>query len=163
MIERCAGKYLGIVADNHDPKSLARIRVRVPEVFGEEMTGWCIPCSPYAGPNIGLAAVPPVGSLVFVEWTAGDTTRLPIWSGGMWPDGDGIDEAGPDAVALVTPGGHRIVLDDTDGNDRMLRIRSASGARITLDDNGVAIQFGTQKIVMTGTSIEFNDGAMVIK
>src|SRR5436305_6336259 len=37
-------------------------------------------CSPYAGSGVGLAAVPPVGSLVFVEWSAGDTTRVPIRS-----------------------------------------------------------------------------------
>ena len=91
MTDRFHGKYLGTVVDNDDPKALGRVRVKVPEVFGDETSGWCLPCSPYAGSGVGLAVVPPVGSLVFVEWPAGDTSRVPIWSGGAWPDGNGVE------------------------------------------------------------------------
>jgi uncharacterized protein involved in type VI secretion and phage assembly len=161
MTERLHGKYLGLVVDNEDPKALARIRVKVPEVFGEEPTGWCLPCSPYAGAGVGLATVPPVGSLVFVEWPAGDTSRVPIWSGGAWPDGDGVEEAGPDAIVLTTPAGHRVVVRDTAGSEA-IEIEAASGARIVLDADGVQVEFGSQKLAMTRASISLNDGALEI-
>jgi uncharacterized protein involved in type VI secretion and phage assembly len=161
MTDRFHGKYLGVVVDNDDPKGLARLRIRVPEVFGDESTGWAMPCSPYAGSGIGLAAVPPVGSLVYVEWPAGDTTRVPIWSGGAWPDGDGVQDAGPDALVLTTPAGHKVVLRDESGSEA-IEIEAASGAKVVLDKNGVQIEFGSQKLAMTQGSISLNDGALEV-
>src|SRR5688572_4923241 len=152
MIERFHGKFVGIVEDNADPKGLMRLRIRVPEVFHDEPTGWALPCSPYAGAGIGLAAVPPVGSLVFVEWPAGDTSRVPIWSGGAWPDGQGVDDAGPDALVLTTPAGHRIVLRDAAGSEA-IEVEAKSGAKLVLDVNGIVIEFGGQKIEMKRSSI----------
>jgi uncharacterized protein involved in type VI secretion and phage assembly len=161
-MKRVSGKFLGQVVDNDDPKRLTRIRVTVPEVLGDTATGWCVPSSPYAGPNVGLAAVPPIGSMVFVEWPAGDTTRVPIWSGGMWADGDGVPGAAPDTLALVTPGGHRVLLRDTNGSEAV-EIESASGAKITLDPDGVAITFSGQRVALTNSSISFNDGALEVQ
>jgi uncharacterized protein involved in type VI secretion and phage assembly len=161
MMDRFHGKYVGIVVDNEDPKRLSRIRVQVPEVFGEETSGWCLPCSPYAGSGVGLAAVPPVGSLVFVEWSAGDITRAPIWSGGMWPGGDGIDDAGPDALVLVTPGGNRVVLRDEAGAEAV-EVEAASGARLVLDSEGARLEFGSQRIEITRASVSVNGGALEV-
>jgi uncharacterized protein involved in type VI secretion and phage assembly len=159
MADRFVGKFVGVVVDNDDPRNLSRVRVRVPEVFGDEETGWCLPCSPYAGSGVGLALVPPVDSLVFVEWPAGDTTRAPIWSGALWSDGDGVSGAGPTKVLLVTPGGHTITLDD---DAPSIEIAAASGAKATLDDNGVTIEFGGQKIAVGQSSISLNDGALEV-
>jgi uncharacterized protein involved in type VI secretion and phage assembly len=161
MAERLPGKYVAIVVDNADPKGLSRLKVKVPEVFGEQETGWCQPCSPYAGSGIGLAAVPPVGSLVFVEWPAGDTTRSPIWSGALWADGDGVQGATPDALVLVTPSGHKVVLNDASGSEA-IEVTAASGAKLVLDANGVAVEFGSQKIALTQSSISLNDGALEV-
>ena len=127
MTDRFHGKYLGTVVDNDDPKGLGRVRVKVPEVFGDETSGWCLPCSPYAGSGVGLAAVPPLGSLLYVEWPAGDTSRVPIWSGGAWPDGEGVQDAGPETIVLTTPAGHKVVLRD-EGGKEAIEIEGSSGA-----------------------------------
>ena len=161
MTDRFYGKYLGIVVDNDDPKSLGRLRVKVPEVFGDEATGWCLPCSPYAGSGVGLAAVPPVGSLVYLEWSGGDTGRVPIWSGGAWPDGDGVEDAGPETLVLTTPAGHKIVLRDESGSEA-IEIEAASGAKVALSGDGVSIEFGSQKLAMTRSSISLNNGALEV-
>ena len=161
MIERCNGKYLATVMDNDDPKRLGRVQVTVPEIFGDARTGWCLPCTPYPGAGVGLAAVPPIGSLVFVEWTAGDTTRMPIWSGGMWPTGEGVEGAGPETVVLATPAGNRIELRDEAGGEAV-QIASASGARVKLDSEGVTVEFGSQKVEFTAGSTTFNNGALEI-
>jgi hypothetical protein len=160
-MERFQGKYLGVVVDNDDPKGLMRLRVQVPEVLGEETTGWCLPCSPYAGAGVGLAAVPPVGSLEFVEWSAGDTTRVPVWSGGTWADGEGPEDAGPDSLVLVTPGGHAVRLRDESGAEA-IEIEAASGAKLVMDGDGVTVSFGSQKLALTRSSVVINDGALEV-
>ena len=137
-------------------------RVRPSSIKGaDETSGWCLPCSPYAGSGVGLAVVPPVGSLVFVEWPAGDTSRVPIWSGGAWPDGNGVEDAGPETIVLTTPAGHKVVLRDESGNEAV-EIESASGAKLTLSSDGVSIEFGSQKIALTNASISLNDGALEV-
>jgi uncharacterized protein involved in type VI secretion and phage assembly len=162
MSERFHGKYAAIVVDNADPKALARIRAQVPEVFGQETTGWCLACAPYAGSSVGFAAVPPVGSLVFVEWPGGDTSRTPIWSGATWPDGDGVPGAGPEVCVLETPAGHRIEIQDAGGKEA-ISITAASGASVLLDSNGLTLEFGQQKVVLGQASISLNDGALEVR
>lgn len=161
-MDRFPGRYLGTVVDNDDPKKLCRVKVKVPEVFRDETAGWALPSSPYAGPGAGFAAVPPVGGLVFVEWPAGDTTRVPVWSGAAWADGDGVEGAGPDAVVLLTPAGNRIELRDASG-DEAIELTAQSGAKVTLDSSGVTVEFGSQKVAITRASISFNDGALEVK
>jgi hypothetical protein len=106
--------------------------------------------------------VPPVGSLLFVEWPAGDTTRVPIWSGGARPDGDGVQDAGPETLVLTTPAGHKVVLRDESGSEA-IEIEAASGAKVSLSNDGISIEFGSQKVAMTRASISLNDGALEVK
>ena len=82
-MDRFTGKYLGIVVDNDDPKSLLRLRVRVPEVTGDEITGWCLPCVPYAGQDVGFFFLPESGAAVWIEFEGGDVS-YPIWTGCWW-------------------------------------------------------------------------------
>ncbi len=161
-MERLTGKYVGTVVDNADPRGLARLRVTVPEVFGDEPTGWCLPCSPFSGNGVGLVTVPPVGALVFVEWTAGDTSRVPIWSGGLWAEGQGVAGAGPKTLVLLTPGGNRIELRDQSGAEA-IELRAASGAQVVLDSEGVGIAFGSQTVSVTRSSISLNGGALEVR
>lgn len=162
MIERVTGRFVATVVDNADPKGLCRVRVRVPEILSDQESGWCRAASPYAGPSVGLAAVPPVGSLVLVEWPGGDVSREPIWSGAAWADGDGVAGAGPDAVILLTPGGNRIELRDESGSERV-ELVSAGGATVTMDSSGLTLGFGSQKVQLTSTSVSVNDGALEVR
>ena len=123
VIERFHGKYVG------DRRRQRRPEGPVPGCAvagarglrrGDDAAGACRAARTPA-PGVGLAAVPPVGSLVFVEWPAGDITRVPIWSGGVvGRTATGVDDAGPDALVLVTPAGHR---------DRAARRRRQRGDR----------------------------------
>ncbi len=160
MTPRFFGKFLGIVVDNDDPKRLSRVKVRVPEVFDTETTGWAQP-SELSGPGIGIAAVPALGSLVFVEWPAGDTSRMPIWSGGPRADGDGVPGAGPDTILLITAAGNKLTVDDTSGSEA-IAVEAVSGAKVTLDSNGMVLEFGSQKVALTQSSVSINDGALEV-
>jgi uncharacterized protein involved in type VI secretion and phage assembly len=161
VTDRFHGKHLAVVVDNADPKNLSRVRVQVPELFGQETTGWCLPCSPYAGNGVGLAAVPPAGSVVYVEWPGGDVTRTPIWSGGMWTDGNAVQGASPETLLLVTPSGHKIMLNDK-GGDEAIEILAQSNAKITLDANGIKLEFSGKTVELKSDSVDINGGALKV-
>lgn len=162
MIARFPGRNLGVVVDNVDPKKLGRIRVKVPEVLSDTETGWCLPASPFAGPNIGFHAVPPVGGLVFVEWPNGDLARVPIWCGATWSDGKGVPDVDHETIALVTAAGHRIELSDKSGSEAV-KITAKSGAKVVLDSNGIKLEYSGQKVVLDSSGVSINDGALTVK
>ena len=75
--ERHFGIYRGIMSDNKDPLKLGRLKLRVPSVLAEEVTGWALPCLPYGGgPQQGLFMVPDNESHVWVEFEEGDILNL---------------------------------------------------------------------------------------
>src|SRR6185503_16349991 len=80
---RFYGKYRGFVQDVSDPETRGRITATVPEVLGEEVSGWALPVSPFAGANHGVVLLPEVGNGVWIEFEAGDPSR-PLWIGGWW-------------------------------------------------------------------------------
>jgi len=86
MAHHFFGKYRGTVLDNIDPLMLGRILAQVPAVPGMIPT-FAMPCVPYAGPNVGFYAIPPVGANVWIEFEAGDP-NYPIWSGCFWGTGE---------------------------------------------------------------------------
>ncbi|HXM58293.1 MAG TPA: phage baseplate assembly protein V, partial [Candidatus Dormibacteraeota bacterium] len=56
------GKYRGIVSDNQDPLMIGRVKARVPDVTGDDETGWALPCAPFGGSATGFFAIPAVGA-----------------------------------------------------------------------------------------------------
>lgn len=81
------GKYRGKVENNLDPLQLGRLQVSCAAVFGEGSLSWAMPCAPFAGPQAGFFALPPVGANVWVEFEGGDPD-YPIWSGCFWGVGE---------------------------------------------------------------------------
>lgn len=86
MMKEFFGKYRGQVANNRDPMNLGRIQVQAPTVLGAGRSSWAMPCVPYAGPQVGFYAMPPIGASVWVEFEGGDPD-YPIWSGCFWETG----------------------------------------------------------------------------
>lgn len=44
--KRFYGIYLGVCIDNNDPDSVSRIKLQVPQVLGEAVSDWALPCLP---------------------------------------------------------------------------------------------------------------------
>ena len=64
---RFYGKYRGSVTEV-DADTL-RIKAKVPAVLGEQTTGWCIACVPYAGDGVGFYSLPRVAlAPLFILW-----------------------------------------------------------------------------------------------
>ncbi len=154
---RFFGKYRGQVTDNVDPENLGRIRANVPQLLGQEQTGWALPAFIYGGASEqGLFAVPDIGAGVWIEFEGGDLS-YPIWTG-TWYTGGAIPEsAQPGKKVLKTKSGHKMVLDDDAGT---LEITDSNGNSITMDSGTIKITAGSAtKIVIEAPQIELTDGA----
>jgi len=153
---RFLGKYRGTVTDV-DAATL-RIKAKVPAVLADQATGWCMPCVPYAGDQVGLAFLPEVGAGVWIEFEAGDVS-YPIWVGCYWRDGELPPDAKPAVKALVTKAGHKLLLDDDAGT---ITITDANENSITLGAAGITLERGGSKVEMTDAQVSVNDGALEV-
>jgi hypothetical protein len=67
------GIYQGYIAVNADPLAQGRVKLRIPQVFGNTTSGW-------ASPMVPLSYIPPVSTPVTVMFVGGDPTQ-PVWFG----------------------------------------------------------------------------------
>jgi uncharacterized protein involved in type VI secretion and phage assembly len=162
--KRFYGKYRGTVESNADPSHLGRVTIKVPDVLGDTISTWAVPCVPVAGLHAGFFLVPPAGSWVWVEFEQGDPD-YPIWVGGFWKNTEDV----PDAATSPAPpsNGQNIVLQTTNQNALIVSdapatatsggivLESAGGARIVVNDSGIYIDNGK------GASIVMNKGPKV--
>jgi Type VI secretion system/phage-baseplate injector OB domain len=98
--KRYYGKYRGKVIENIDPLFLGRLLAEVAAVPASTLN-WAMPCVPYAGFQVGLYTMPPVGANVWVEFEGGDP-NFPIWSGCFWGEGELPLEAPPTMKVFKT-------------------------------------------------------------
>lgn len=155
---RYRGRYRGEVLDVDDPRSMGRVRVRVPEVLEDVDSGWALPVFAVSGDGSGVWAVPPVGAGVWVEFEGGDPSR-PVWCGGWFAEGEAPEGAAPEKVIIRTPGGHVLTLDDDGGT---VELSDAEGAAVRLSSDGIELSKGGQKIVISSSSVSVNDGALEV-
>ena len=159
---RFYGKYRGIVVDNDDPQQLGRLKAHIPEVLGEENSGWALPCVPYAGNGSGQYTVPEPDTGVWIEFEAGDPSR-PIWSGCWWGDGqlpanNGGESGAPSLRIIRSEHGLMLTFDDSsqvitvsdEGGSNLLEIQVTAGL-ITLK--------GTTKAIIEAPLIELVENA----
>jgi len=131
MEQKYYGKYRGLVEDNKDPQHLGRLRARVPEVLGDVVSGWALPCTPYADDGSGQYAVPEPGTRVWMEFEAGDLQR-PIWSGCWWGQGQlpadkGGQSGAPTLKIIRSEQGLMLTLDDS---SQTICVSDASGSNL---------------------------------
>ena len=160
---RFYGKYRGVVSAVDDPDHLGRLRAHVPTVLQEIESPWALPCAPYAGPNQGLYAVPPVGAGVWIEFEAGDPSR-PIWSGTWWADGElPQNESGSDATPtrriLRSDSGLLVALDDDAHKVSISDSQANNVITIEVDAGKVRIA-ATSKVVVEAPQIELVENCM---
>lgn len=160
---RFYGKYRGIVTDNKDPLMIGRVRAQVPDVMGEDETGWAMPCAPFGGSQTGFFAIPTVDAGVWIEFEHGDPD-YPIWVGCWWGSVSDIptDLLSPlyQKTLIQTEGGNQIVLDDTPGIGG-ITLKTSNGQKVVLSALGIEIDDGMGgKVKLTGPQVSINDGAM---
>lgn len=153
---RFYGKYRGSVTDVD--ASTLRIKAKVPAVLGDQDSGWCMPCVPYAGQNVGLAFLPEVGSGVWIEFEGGDVS-YPIWTGCYWRSGEQPSDAAPKVKVIVTTAPHKILLDD---DAQSITISDSNQNTITLDSSGITLTRGSNSVAISDSEVSVNDGALEV-
>jgi uncharacterized protein involved in type VI secretion and phage assembly len=160
---RFPGKYRGVVSDNADPLRIGRLRATVPDVFGDEESGWAMPCAPFGGQSVGFFALPPSGAGVWIEFEHGDPD-YPVWSGCWWGSASEMPPAllasPPDQVMIVTGGGQTLTLSDLPGIGG-ITLESSTGAKISMTSVGIEIDNGQgAKITLQGPMVSINNGGL---
>lgn len=179
---RYYGKYRAFVHDNADPENRGRLRLKIPEILGNDViSGWALPCTPYGGAaNQGFFFIPENEAGVWVEFESG-LLEYPIWVGTYWcKPGDasevpspGDEQSPPTRKIIRTLKGNSIEMEDKDSEEVFvikyydgskentvtmdasgIVITDANDNTITMDDNGIIIEDKNQnKIEMNSSKI----------
>ena len=153
---RFYGKYRGIVVDI-DPDS-KRIKAAVPSVLAAQPTGWCSPCVPYAGDQVGILFLPEIGSGVWIEFDGGDVS-YPIWTGCYWTTCQVPSDAADVVKTIVTKAGHKILLNDKEGS---ITISDSNGNKVTMDSSGIKVERAGNSIAISDSEVNVNNGALEV-
>jgi uncharacterized protein involved in type VI secretion and phage assembly len=152
------GKYRGTVLDNSDPNGIGRVKARVPDIFGDEDSGWALPNLPYAGDGVGLFLIPPVDAWVWIEFEGGNPDK-PIWSGCFWAEGETPESPSVVEKKILKTDIGTITLDDTEGS---VTIETTDGMKITLNSEGIEIDAGSGNVKVNGSQVTVNDGSLEV-
>jgi len=120
-------------------------------------TGWCAPCVPYAGPQVGFLMLPEVGSGVWIEFEAGDVS-FPIWTGCYWSVGEVPSSAAADVKTIITSAG---TLSFDNGSGSVTLADSAQNT-VVLDSSGATVTAGAGKIEVGASGVSVNNGALEV-
>lgn len=166
--QRHYGKYRGTVVNNVDPMQIGRLQVMVPDVSNIMISSWAMPCVPVAGINMGMFAMPLIGTGVWIEFEQGNPD-YPIWVGCYWGTAAEVpvlSRTVPPVVpgiTLQTPLKNGIVVSDVPGPTGGIQLQTATGAMISVTDIGITISNGKGAIItMTGPTVDINVGALTI-
>lgn len=173
--------YRGTIVDNKDPEQLGRVKVRVPQIAGDNVIAeWAWPKGPIAGEDFGDFMIPPVGSPVWVEFEQGDP-RYPIWTGGHWAkEGGKVPSEGKqnDPRNRVRKSEKFVIeMDDANG---VVRVKDKAGgqfyemteggnfkiktsAKADIETVSFNVQAsGTGQLVLGGATIAYGAGGLTI-
>jgi uncharacterized protein involved in type VI secretion and phage assembly len=119
-----------------------------------------MPSVPYAGSSVGLFLIPATNASVWIEFEHGKA-EFPVWTGCFWADGEvPVSPASADKKVLKTGAG-TITLDDTQGANS-ITIETTNNLKIKMDQQGIEISNGSQKIMISSSGVSVNDGALEV-
>jgi len=152
---RMFGSAVAIVVGLDDPKRQGRVKVKYPWLDEDSASPWARLVSLMAGAARGMVFRPEIDDEVLVVFEHGDMRR-PYVIGTLWNGSDAMpSERGSDAdnnVRLIkSRSGHLILLDDSDGDER-ITIKDKQGNVIQLDADGVTITSDAIKVGSSGSS-----------
>jgi uncharacterized protein involved in type VI secretion and phage assembly len=146
--EKIFGVVVAVVSNNKDDEGYNRVKVTFPWLSEDEESQWARLVCFMAGEKRGSLFLPEVGDEVLVAFEHGDIDR-PYVIGALW---NGVDKPpltngdGKNNVRLIqSRSGHQVVLDDTDGNEK-IEIKDRTGKNSIIWDTAAnTIRISTDK------------------
>ncbi len=140
------GVYRGSVVSNEDPMNIGRLKISCPTLYGNDSPqDWVFARGSIAGIGNGIWWIPSPGDPILITCERGDP-RFPMWEYGWWLKGKAPAGANPKTKIFLTPGGHRIELNDGEGNDNFVDVKHVSGFHVKLFSTGIYLGKGDKNI-----------------
>ena len=143
---------------------IGRIRARVPDVLGDQESGWAMPCAPFGGDGMGFFALPKSEAGVWIEFEHGDPD-YPIYSGCWW------GSAAEVPPLLLAPPYKKVML-KTEGATAFcwttpgiggITLETSGGQKIVINSMEIEIDNGQDgSIKLTGPQVSVNSGALEV-
>ncbi len=171
-IRRISGVVPGIVTNNQDPDEQGRIKIRFPWLSDDNETDWVRIATLMAGSGRGTFFLPEVGDEVLVAFEHGDINHPyvigTLWNGMANPpesNSDGKNNirkirsrsgheiifnddntAKQEKIEIHTNAGHKVVLDDSAGQEKIEIVDKTGSNKITIDSvqNSLSIESAMQ-------------------
>lgn len=185
------GVAAGIVTNNQDPEGLGRIKVRLPWLSDNNETDWIRMTTLMAGGGRGTFFLPEVGDEVLLAFEHGDINQ-PYVIGALWNGVDNPPETNSDGrnnirkirsrsgheiifnddnnamkekIEIHTNAGHKIVLDDSSGQEKIEIIDKTGSNKMTIDSvqNAINIESAMQFKIKANMIEIAADSMMTIK
>jgi uncharacterized protein involved in type VI secretion and phage assembly len=167
-----AGVVTAVVTDINDPDKLGKVKVKypwLPKYKNAELSShWLRISSPMGGPERGMFFMPEVDDEVLVAFEHGNP-NAPFLVGTLWNDKDKIPPSTAEAIAsgkvnqrfIRSKSGHLIVLDDTDGKEKITIRDKTEKNLIEIDskENTLLIQAEKDITIEAGGKITLKSGA----
>ena len=172
--KRINGAAIGVVTNNKDPEGLGRVKIQFPWLAEDSEGDWVRIVSFMAGKNRGGVFFPEVGDEVLVIFEQGDID-YPYVIGSLWNDKDTPPETNQDGKnnirKITSRSGHEIVFNDDDEHKKeKLEIHTKAGHKIILDDSAgqekieITDKTGSNKIAIDSVQNSINvESAMQLK
>ncbi len=166
-VKRTYGVAGGVVTNNQDPDKLGRIKVRYPWLSDDNETDWVRIATLMAGGERGSFFLPEVGDEVLVAFEHGDINH-PYVIGTLWNGVDVPPETNSDGQNNIrkirSRSGHEVVLDDTDGNEKIVIVDKTEKNKVTIDTAKNTIEItSNQDIKLSATNGKISLEAMEIE
>jgi uncharacterized protein involved in type VI secretion and phage assembly len=171
---KISGIAAGIVTNNHDPDKLGRIKIRFPWLSESNETGWVRIATLMAGSERGSFFLPEVGDEVLVAFEHGDI-NYPHVIGFLWNGADKPPETNSDGKNNIrkirSRSGHEIIFnDDNTAKKEKIEIHTNAGHKVVLDDSAgqekieIVDKSASNKIVIDSVQNSINmESAMQLK
>lgn len=154
------GVAIAIVTQNNDEEKQCRVKVRFPWHDQPRESYWARLATPMAGNDRGMVLIPEVGDEVLVAFEREDL-RFPYILGGLWNGQDkppiANDDGKNDKRILQSRKKHYLLFND--GATGVVELKHEKGRKITLDDNGFAVEDEKGNVV----KVDSNSSAMTIE
>ena len=161
------GKYRAYVAEVNDPLNMGRIRVLCPNVLGDSLSAWCLPCVPTAYDGGGDFHYPKKGEMVWIEFED-DDLRKPIYTGTIFSQNGCPSPKVDEDFRIISWGSNKILMEKdrltiTNGKSKVLlegnQVTILGNSDVTLGgSNSLTLQGKTVSILSDNANMVYEDG-----